>query len=93
MKINGTAKVTVLGKEATTSETTGKTGYKLAIMQGSEAGSITTTEEVFNAVAPLHSYTFAQTYDDKYNYAKITDVDVKTEKYAFATDNKGTAGK
>lgn len=93
MKFISEIKLTVLGKEAKENATTGKTSYSLAVMQGSEAGSITTTEEVFNAVAPLHSYTFAQTYDDKYNYAKITDVDVKTEKYAFATDNKAGAGK
>lgn len=93
MKFISVIKLTVLGKESSVSETTGKTSYKLAVMQGSEAGSITCNEDVFNAVAPLHSYTFAQTYDDKYNYAKISDVDVKTEKYAFATDNKAGAGK
>ena len=83
MKINGTAKVTVLGKEATISETTGKTGYKLAIMQGSEAGSIGCTEDVYNSVEVLNRYDAVLTYDDKYNYARLTSVDVKSKTPAF----------
>lgn len=83
MKINGIAKITVLGKEATQSESTGKMGYKLAIMQGSEAGSISCLEDVFNAVKPLYSYNATLTYDDKYNYARLTSVDAKSEVPAF----------
>lgn len=87
MKFISTIKLTVLGKEAKETST-GKTSYTLAVMQGSEAGSTTCTEEVFNAVEPLHSYNFNQTYDDKYNYAKITDVDTKSKAYAFAGAGK-----
>lgn len=83
MKINGTAVITVLGKESTTSETTGKTGYKLAVMQGSEAGSIGCTEEVYNNVEVLNKYNAQLTYDDKYNYARLTAVDVRSKTPAF----------
>ncbi len=79
MKLAGKMKIVVLAKEATVNETTGKTGYKLTVMQGSEAGSITCGQDVYNSIKPLHSYEFTGTYDDKYSYMKLTSVDVKTE--------------
>lgn len=79
MKLTGKMKITVLAKESKINESTGKTSYSMTIMQGSEAGGITCTEDVFNAVKPLHSYEFFGTYDDKYNYMKLTGVDAKTE--------------
>lgn len=79
MKINSKMRITVLAKEAKTSATTGKESFSLAIMQNAEAGSITCTKEVYDTVKPLHSYDFMGTYDDKYNYMKLTDVDPKTE--------------
>lgn len=79
MKLNSKMRITVLAKEAKTSATTGKESYSLAIMQGAEAGSITCTKEVYDTVEPLHAYDFAGTYDDRYNYMKLTDVDAKTK--------------
>ena len=79
MKLTGRMKITVLAKEARLNETSGKTGHTLTVMQNSEAGSITCTKEVYDLVKPLHSYDFLGTYDDKYNYMKLTDVDPKTE--------------
>ena len=79
MKLTGRMKITVLAKESKLNETNGKTSYGLTIMQGSEAGSITCTKEVFDVVKPLHTYDFFGTYDDKYSYMKLSDVDPKTE--------------
>lgn len=80
MKLTGKMALTVLSKEVRHSDSTGKDSYNLAVLQGSEAGSITCTEDVFNGIKPLHTYDFYGTYDDKYNYMKITSVDVKSEK-------------
>lgn len=79
MKLTEKMKITVLAKEAKLNETSGRTSYGLTVMQNSEAGSITCTKEVFEAIKPLHSYDFLATYDDKYSYMKLTDVDPKTE--------------
>ena len=79
MKLIGEMKITVLSKEVKTSATSGKESYSLAILQNSEAGSIFCTKDVFDAVKPFHTYKVYSTYDDKYNYMKLTDVDVKTE--------------
>lgn len=79
MKLTGKMKITVLAKERKHNDSTGKDSFSMTIMQGSEAGGITCTEDVFNAVKPLHSYDFFGTYDDKYNYMKLTGVDAKTE--------------
>lgn len=79
MKLTGKMKITVLAKESKLNETSGKTSHGLTIMQGSEAGSITCTKEVFDVVKPLHTYDLFGTYDDKYSYMKITDVDLKSE--------------
>ena len=80
MKITANINVTVLGKDSTVSESTGRESYKLAILQGSEAGNISCTKDVFDVVKPLHSYTVAAVYDDKYQYMKLSSVDLKTEK-------------
>lgn len=79
MKLTGKMKITVLAKESKKNETSGKMSYGLTVMQNAEAGSITCTEEVFNAVKPMHSYDMFGTYDDKYSYMKLTGVDPKTE--------------
>lgn len=80
MKIKSIVNATVMGKESKLIESTGRTSYTLAIMQGAEAGSIGCTEDVFNVVKPLCSYDLTGTYDDKYNYMRITGVDARTEK-------------
>lgn len=80
MKITANINVTVLGKEANISESTGRESYKLAILQGSEAGNISCSKDVFDVVKPMHSYVVAAVYDDKYQYMKLSSVDLKTEK-------------
>lgn len=80
MKITANINIAVLGKEAKTIATTGKESYSLAILQGSEAGNISCVQDVFNIVKPLHTYTVTAVYDDKYQYMRITSVDVRTEK-------------
>ena len=79
MKLIGKMKITVLAKEVKTSATTGRESFTLAILQNSEAGSISCTKEVYDLVRPYHTYEMLGTYDDKYNYMKITDVDAKSE--------------
>ena len=80
MKITANINIAVLEKEAKTIATTGKESYSLAILQGSEAGNISCVQDVFNIVKPLHTYTVTAVYDDKYQYMRITSVDVRTEK-------------
>jgi len=78
MKITANINVTVLGKEANISESTGRESFKLAILQGSEAGNISCSKDVFDVVKPMHSYVVAAVYDDQ--YMKLSAVDLKTEK-------------
>lgn len=83
MKLSATVDIVVLGKESSVSESTGKEAFKLAIMQGSEAGSISCLKDVYSSVKPLHRYNATLTYDDKYNYARLTGIDIKSEVLAF----------
>lgn len=85
MKITATINVSVLGKEAKKIESTGRDSYSLAILQGNEAGNISCTADVFDAVKPLHSYAVTAVYDDKYNYMRVSGVDVRTEKPMYST--------
>lgn len=80
MKITANINVTVLGKESAANESTGRESYKLAILQGSEAGNISCSKDIFDVVKPMHSYTVVAVYDDKYQYMKLSAVDLKTEK-------------
>lgn len=80
MKITANINVAILGKESIVSESTGRESYKLAILQGSEAGNISCTKDVFDVVKPYHSYAVSAVYDDKYQYMRLTSVDLKTEK-------------
>lgn len=79
MKIVGKMKITVLAKNSKVNESNGKISYSLTIMQDSEAGAISCSKEVFDLVKTLHSYDFLGTYDDKYGYMKLSNVDVKSE--------------
>ena len=80
MKNTANINIAVLGKDSKTSVTTGKESYSLAILQGSEAGNISCVQDVFNIVKPLHTYTVTAVYDDKYQYMRVTSVDIRTEK-------------
>lgn len=84
MKIKATINLIILGKEARTSESTGKESYQLAVLQGSEAGNISCVEEVYKVVKPFHGYSVGVVYDDKYQYMRVTSVDLKSEKLAVS---------
>lgn len=85
MKITTKGRLSVLNKEVSQIESNGqkRDSYKLAVMQGAEAGSITCSKDIFEEVKPLQSYIFDFVYDDKYNYQKVTKVDMTSEKPAF----------
>ncbi len=80
MKITANIDIAVLGKEAKTSASTGRESYTLAILQGLEAGNISCVKDVFDLVKPLHTYTVTAVYDDKYQYMRVSSVDVRSEK-------------
>ncbi|MCC8163417.1 MAG: hypothetical protein LIO86_09730 [Lachnospiraceae bacterium] len=80
MRVTAKIEASVLQKETRIVESTGKPSYTLAIMQGTQAGSISCTEAAYNLVKPFCSYVLTGVYDDKYQYMRITDVDIKTEK-------------
>lgn len=80
MKITSIINVSVLGKKSTIAESTGKESYSLAILQGNEAGNISCVKDVFDAVKPLNSYSVTSVYDDRYQYMRVTAVDLRSEK-------------
>lgn len=80
MKIESIINASVMGKQSKLTESTGRTSFSLAIMQGGEAGSVSCTEDVYNLVKPFHSYNLIGVYDDKYNYMRVTGVVSGSEK-------------
>lgn len=70
MRLSMTAKVKVLAKESR--ESNGNTYYSLAILQDSQAGSISCNKDVFGLVEPMNDYELAITYNDIYKSLSAT---------------------
>lgn len=74
MNIIGVSKINVLTKFKTESADGTKKFPKLSILVGNEAGTISCSEEVFNAVEAGKAYEFETAYNDVYKSFKLSRV-------------------
>lgn len=75
MKIVSSCKMEIMNKGTETSKDGKTTYYRLAVLQGMEAGKLGCSEDVYNHVRKGEEYIFRTEYNDEYKSFRITGVD------------------
>jgi len=71
MNINSIATLKVLNKETQPSRDGTKTYYRIAFLQGMDAGNITVPEDVYNSINVDKTYNFHIAYNDQYKSCSV----------------------
>lgn len=89
MTINSIAKLQVLNKESAPSKDGTKTYYRIAFLQGMDAGNITLPEETYHSIEVGKTYDFHTAYNDQYKSFSIRGL--ATVPTSAGSDSKASA--
>ncbi|TCL59972.1 hypothetical protein EDD76_103163 [Kineothrix alysoides] len=92
MKLSLNCGVMILAKNSRVG-TNGNTYYNLAILQDSEAGTISCSKEVFESVDPMKPYGLQFSYNDQYKSLSVSGVLLSNEKESVSNSDLKTPDK